>query len=364
MFSESDTIFMQCALQHAKSVKGTTLPNPAVGAVVVRNDVVVGEGATDVYGGPHAERNALNVAGRLARGATLYVTLEPCNHSGRTSPCTHAILDSGIKKVVVAAKDPNPLVNGRGIRFLRRNNIQVSIGLMRKEATELNEDFFWSITHKLPWVSVKLACTLDGRIADIRKKSKWITNKKSRILVHNIRKNHAAIAVGRETLQLDNPQLTVRYNKGKSPIRIVFSTSDGINKNHHFIKDARKYKSIIVSNGGRKGDIKTVSDGLERWYTGLKETPGNLKAFLKMAYKNDLTSILVEGGQKIASSLLEHKLVNRLYIFYGNKILGRGIEGISFFKGLSINNSMYLKDIKIHNLDDNVMITGIPQWRK
>ncbi len=353
---------MKYALSLSDRGKGKAFPNPTVGAVIVKEGIVVGTGATDVCGGLHAEKVALKEAGEKAREATLYVTLEPCCHYGKTPPCTHEIVKAGIQKVVIAVKDPNPLVNGKGVRYLRRKNISVSVGLMRKEASEQNEDFFWAIKHKVPWISLKLAITLDGKIADINGDSKWITSEKSRKFVHDIRRRHAAIAIGSKTLERDNPQLNVRYVKGKSPVRIVFSSRRNQFINSWFRKDARKNRSIIVCNSGKKGQKSIAPDGVEIWYTGFKKSPGNLNAFMKMAYNDELISVLIEGGQKLASSFLEYKLVNRLYLFYGNKLLGKGIDGFSFSKELVLKNGIFLTNVKVFSFDDNFMITGIPKW--
>ena len=362
-FSKKDRMHMEHALYLADGAKGITFPNPAVGAVVVKKGKVVGKGSTDVCGKDHAEKKALKDAKGHAQGATLYLTLEPCHHYGRTPPCTHDIIDAGIKRVIIALKDPNPLVNGKGIRYLRRNKVDVSVGLMRKEASELNEDFFWSVTHKVPWISLKLALTFDGKVADVYGDSKWITNKKARTFVHDIRRRHAAVAIGSTTLEKDNPQLNVRYVKGKSPVRFVFSSKNNFKGNTRFMKDANKFRSIVVLNKGKKGQKKVDPSGVELWYTGTGKTPRNLLAFMEMAYKDGLTSILVEGGQQLASSFLEHKLVNRLYLFYGNRLLGKGIDGISFSKGLKVKKGMHLINTKTYCFDDNMMITGIPSWK-
>ena len=362
-YSEFDKHFMKCALDYAQRAKGKTFPNPAVGAVLVKNRKIVGKGATGRWGGDHAEKKAIQEAGELAAGATLYLTLEPCNIYGKTPPCTQAIVKAKVKKVVIAVKDPNPLVNGKGIRFLRSRNIDVSIGLMRKEASELNEDFFWSITHGMPWITVKMALTFDGKLADLCGDSKWITNKKARTFAHDIRRRHAAIAIGSRTLRRDNPQLTVRHVKGISPVRVVFGSRTNLNKSYNFIKNVKKGRSIIVCNCGKKEHKEIRPDGIEIWYTGTKKTPYNLYTFMEMAYKEGLTSVLVEGGQRLSSSFFEYKLVNRLYLFYGNKVLGKGIDGFSFSKGLSINKSIHLTDVKTYNLDDNIVVTGIPNWK-
>jgi diaminohydroxyphosphoribosylaminopyrimidine deaminase/5-amino-6-(5-phosphoribosylamino)uracil reductase len=363
-FSEADKYYMQYALKLADSVKGKTCPNPAVGAVIVKDKTIVGKGATEACGGLHAEKKALKNAGKLSHKATLYTTMEPCCHFGRTPPCTYTIINAQVKRVVVAVKDPNPLVNGKGIGFLRRNNISVSVGLMRKEAIRLNEDFFWSIKHQIPWITLKLALTLDGRIADKRGGSKWITGKESRTFVHNLRRRHSAVAIGSGTLKKDNPKLTVRHVRGTSPIRIVFSSDKNIGKNNFFKNDTKDIKTVIVSGGGRAGQIEERRSGLIIWYTGSQKAPGNLKTFMKMAYQNGITSILIEGGRKLASSFLEYKLVNRLYLFYGNKILGDGIEGFSFNKGLNIKKCLDLNTVETHRFGNDFMITGIPHWEE
>ena len=363
-FSQSDRDYMQKALQLAERVKGTTCPNPAVGAVVVKNNIIVGTGATEACGGMHAEKKALKRAGSLSRNATLYVTLEPCCHFGRTPPCTQTIIDAKVGRVVVAVKDPNPLVNGKGIRLLRRNTITVSLGLMRKEAERLNEDFFWHIRHKAPWVSVKLAMTLDGRIADRRGASKWITGKKSRTFVHGIRRSHAAIAVGSGTYIYDKPRLTVRHVRGTSPVPMVFSSDATLSVETLLPDNKKQTRAIIVCSGGRAGHKDVRDDGVAVWYTGKRNGVQNLRAFLTMAYLEGISSILIEGGGKLASSFLEHKLVNRLYLFFGNKILGQGLEGLSFTRGLPITRCLKLAHIESQNFDEDTMVTGIPCWEE
>lgn len=359
-----DIFYMSEALKIAEKVKGKTFPNPAVGAVIVKDGVIVGSGATAAYGGPHAEIKAIKKAGDSAKNATIYVTLEPCNHYGKTPPCTQSIINARIKRVVIAIKDPNPLVNGKGIRFLKTNGLSVSVGLLKESAQKLNEDFFWSIQHKTPWITVKLAMTIDGRIADSFGNSKWITNKKARIFVHDLRKKHAAIAVGRNTIEKDNPHLTVRHVSGKSPVRIAFASKNSLDHNSFFRKDAHAIRSIIVCKGGDAGKKEVAFDGVWLWHTGKQRNSAHLNYFLKMAYEERLSSIMVEGGQKLATSFIENRLVNRLYIFYGNKFVGNGIKGISFNNGLPIEDGMFLTKFETGIFDDTIMITGIPAWEK
>jgi diaminohydroxyphosphoribosylaminopyrimidine deaminase / 5-amino-6-(5-phosphoribosylamino)uracil reductase len=356
--------FMEQALSLAWHAKGLTFPNPAVGALVVRKGKIVGSGATAAYGGPHAEKTAIKKAGKLARGATLYVTLEPCGHFGRTPPCTDAIIAAGIKKVVVAARDPNPLVCGKGIRFLKKYGIEVVCGIGENEATSINEDFFWSITHKAPWITLKLAMTLDGRIADDRGDSKWITNNASRVMVHTLRGRHASIAVGMNTLLHDNPHLTVRHGlSAGTPARIVFSSGAKPTAASYFVRHAKQIRSIVVVAQAGKQRIETRSGGVEFWFTGQRDFSKSFRFFLQRAYNEGLTSIFFEGGQRLASFLMEEKLVNRLYLFYGNKIIGNGLGGLLFRRGLPIGKAFRLTSTDVLTFGDDLMITGIPKWR-
>ena len=358
-YSDSDTRFMQKALDAAQAAKGYTFPNPAVGAVVVKSGRMVGIGATDRCGGPHAEIVALNDAALRSRGATLYVTLEPCNHHGRTPPCTNAIIDAGITSVVAAVRDPNPLVAGKGLRALSRAGIAVRCGLLKNEATRLNEDFFYAIVHKRAFVTLKLALTLDGRIADHSGHSKWITSASSRTLVHQLRRSHAAIAIGKQTLLADDPMLTVRHLSGPSPARIVFASDAVIPKHSYFATHAGDVRSIIVAAGAPFEIKEKLSNGMECWHPAGDSMREQLASFLRMAYQEGLTSILVEGGAKLASSFLENGLVNRIYLFYGNKILGSGLSGLQFNTGLTISNAISLKKIEHCVVDEDRVVTGL-----
>ena len=360
---DHDMGYMAYALRLADTVKGTTFPNPAVGAVIVRGTNIVGTGATSVCGGPHAETNALKEAGHKAADATMYVTLEPCNHCGRTPPCTDAIIAAGIKTVYVAVRDPNPLVSGRGIRRLRAAGITVHCGLLREEAALMNEEFFWFVTHKKPWITLKLALTLDGRIADESGTSQWITSPASRTIVHDLRRRYAAIAVGRTTLEKDDPHLTVRHVTGNNPVRIIFSSNARVPGASYFVTSASTVKSIIVVRSLRRQQKLVSKNGPAVWYTGSNTYKGCLHAFMDMAYEEGLTSILIEGGQKLASSFLEQGLVNRLYLFYGNAIVGNGIDGLLFSEGLPLGKALSLSSQNVTTVGNDILVTGIPQWK-
>jgi len=350
---------MRRAITLAEKAKGYTHPNPSVGAVVVKKGTIIAEGATQRCGGPHAEAVALAKAGSRARGSVLYVTLEPCCHYGRTPPCTDSIIASGVRKVFVACVDPNPLVNGKGIRALQRHGIEVTTGMLHDEARRINEDFFWAIRRHTPWITVKLALTLDGRIADSRGRSRWITNTKARLFVHQLRRKHAAIAVGKGTLLADNPRLTVRNgDQGAAPARIVFASNPSVGQNTCFRKTAKTCRSIVVCPGGMKKQKELADDGTLIWHTGAREIRPHLRAFAAMAYDEGLISIMVEGGQKLASSLLEAGMVNRLYLFYGNRLLGGGIHGILFRQPLSLKGAIALHQPELIDFQGSFAVTG------
>ena len=361
-FSDRDHAAMARALDLAWSVKGKTFPNPAVGAVVTKGKIELGVGATTRCGGPHAERTALAQAGEKARGATLYATLEPCCHFGRTPPCTDAIIAAGIRRVVVGPGDPNPVVNGKGIARLKAAGIRVERYPADGTLKEINEDFFYAVTHRAAWITIKLACTLDGRIADDFGDSRWITGTEARRFAHELRRRHAAVAVGRTTLEHDNPRLTVRHLSGFAPARCVFASKKELPVDSFFKKHAGDARSIVIIPGGTsKTIIRDDNSPIEYWYTGRKKTMDHFAVFREMAWENGLTSVLVEGGSKLASAFLETGMVNRIYLFYGNKLVGRGVEGVSFSRGLPVNRCLSLKSRRLLDLGDTFGITGIPE---
>lgn len=362
-FSEKDRYFMQRALELARKVKGTTAPNPAVGAVVVKNGIIIGEGATARWGGPHAEKTALKKAGADAVDATLYVTLEPCCHFGKTPPCTDAITGADIRRVIVAHRDPNPLVAGKGLRMLRKAGINVELNLLGKEAKRLNEDFCHAITTGRAFITLKLALTLDGYIADRNGDSKWITSSTLRHIVHDLRRVQAAIAVGSGTLLADDPRLTVRTGRKTVRPRIVFSSTRKIPAETRFFRNAKDVRSIVVIRKNTRQRIETGSpDGVEYWYTGSSDITESMRQFSEMAVEQNINSILVEGGGTVAAVLLKAGLVNRLYLFYGNQILGHGISGIPLQPGLPIANAITLKERQSICVGNDMYVTGIPVY--
>jgi diaminohydroxyphosphoribosylaminopyrimidine deaminase/5-amino-6-(5-phosphoribosylamino)uracil reductase len=258
-------------------------------------------------------------------------------------------------------RDPNPLVAGRGLRALRRAGIDTHCGLMSREAAELNEDFFWWVRHGTPWVAVKLAMTLDGRIADVGGRSRWITSATSRAFVHRLRSRCDAVAVGMNTVRADNPRLTVRHVRGRSPARFVFATRGRVPARASVVAGAKRHRTVIVRAGGTRG-VQRRRDGVEVWSTGVTERRGSVRAFLRMAGKQGITSLLVEGGQELAASFLAGRLVNRVYLFYGNRIFGKGLAGIAFGRGMRADRAITLREERWRAFGGDAMVTGIPQW--
>ncbi len=326
MADNSDRKYMQMALDLAEKGRGKVSPNPLVGAVVVKGKKIIGKGYHKKVGTPHAEINALKDAGDKARGASLYVTLEPCCHVGRTGPCTDAVIEAGIKEVIYALRDPNPVVRGKGAYQLRKAGIKVRSGILRTKAEELNEIYLKNVNEGRPFVILKLAMTLDGRIATPEGDSKWITGEKSRMMVHKLRSNYDAVAIGARTVIKDDPRLTVRNVKGLDPYRIIICQKANFGKTINLIKNNKDAKTIVATTAQSAKDIRAKN--LTVW--SLKKGNGgvSLSDFLEKAINFGITSILVEGGSRLATSFIKEDLVDKYYLFMAPKIVGSGIEAI------------------------------------
>ena len=361
----TDHEYMQKALSLAQRAKGYTSPNPCVGAVVVRKGTIVGKGFHRAAGLPHAEVVALDDAGYKAMDATLYVTLEPCNHFGKTPPCTHKIIKAGIKKVVVGCIDPNPTVCGSGISYLEDNGIQVVSGILEKESKHLIEAFSWYVQHdQKPFVILKCASTLDGRIATSTGDSKWITNEKSRNYVHKIRHEVDAILVGSGTLHADNPSLTSRIKgvQTKDPLRIVLDTHLSITENATLITQKSTAKTIIVTGPGVSREKKALLEkrGVQILEIPLKGNRLDLNELMIKLGQMSILSLLIEGGSRVAGSALKAGIVNKVLFFLAPKFLG-GSDGTPVFNGkgaLLIEDAFKLKDVIVTQFDDDILVKG------
>ena len=354
-----DEMFMSRALELAKVRKGLTHPNPTVGCVIVKNGKIVGEGFHRKAGEPHAEVVALQKAGKKAESSTVYVTLESCSHYGRTPPCSLALIQARVKRVVIATTDPNPKVAGKGIEILKKAGIEVKVGVLEREAQKLNEDFFWWITKKKPFVVLKIAQTLDGFIATESGESKWITNERSRKYVHLLRCQSDAILVGVNTVLKDNPQLTVRdVPCERQPLRVILDR-DLKTPLEAKISETSEAKTVIftASNNGRKIEA-LQKKGVEVIKTPLGEDGKlDLRWVLDfLGQKKEVVQLLVEGGSQIFGSFYREGLFNKLLVFVAPKVFGKGLNPFGGFKITSPNEGKTLKLSTVKRFDNNVLL--------
>ena len=356
----TDEIFMREALRIARHAEGRTSPNPLVGAVVVRDGKIIAEGWHRQAGTPHAEIHALNMAGELAAGATLYVTLEPCSHFGRTPPCTRAIVEAGIKKVVAAMSDPNPLVAGRGFEILRSAGVEVEVGILEAEARALNEIFIKWVTKNLPFVTIKFACSLDGKIATVGGESKWISGEASRKFTHHLRDINDAILVGVGTVLKDNPSLTTRLVEGKNPVRIIVDSNARTPPGSTVVTDKSARTIIAVTSNAPSEKISALKNlGVEIIFAGDGERV-DLKILMSELARREITSVLVEGGGTIHFSMLKEKLVDKIFAFVAPKILGgknslTAVAGAGFEK---LSDAVELKNFTAQKLGEDFLLSG------
>ena len=359
-----DRDFMKMALDLAQKGRGYTSPNPLVGAVIVKDGQVVGTGYHQTAGGDHAEVHAIHNAGADARGATLYVTLEPCNHTGRTPPCTEKILAAGIKRVIVAIKDPNPDVQGGGINYLKQQGITVDVGVCEQEARKVNDIFIKYVQKKRPFVIVKCAATLDGQIATRSGDSKWVTGKESRQFVHRLRHSVDAIMVGIKTVARDNPSLTTRLDriKGFDPLRIVLDTHLSISEEAKLLRLDSESDTILVTGNSVAKDKKrrVEKTGARVLEAALKDHLIDLDALMDQLGALGITSLLIEGGSRVIASAFKAGIVDKVFFYYAPKILG-GNDGYPICDGPGpefMNECIPVKDINVQLFEDDVMIEG------
>ena len=354
-----DEYYMQLALRLALKAKGKTFPNPLVGALVVKGDKIIGQGFHASAGFAHAEIIALDQAGGKAKGATLYVTLEPCAHTGRTPPCVNRIIQSGVREVVVGMIDPNPLNNGQGIMLLKQSNIKIKVGILADKLGKINEGFVKYITTGLPFVTVKVAQSLDGRIATYCGDSKWITSDKSRAYAHRIRKNYDAIMVGVNTVRRDNPRLNAWFSK-KQPVKVIVDSNLSTPENANIFADNSQV--IIVTLPSRPGQ---ETDNRKRLFEKakvieVKEKFGqiNLRDALKKLSRLRITNIIVEGGGTLIGSLFDEKLVDKVLFFISPKIIG-GKDAVSSVMGKGVkrvDQAIKLHDIKFKRFGQELLV--------
>ncbi len=357
-----DEDYMRMALELARNARGRTSPNPMVGAVIVKNERVVGVGWHRKAGTPHAEIHALAMAGELARDAVLYVTLEPCSHYGRTEPCAKAVVEAGIRRAVIAMKDPNPKVSGRGMEILRNAGIEVVCGVLKKEAERLNEVFLkWVVTGK-PFLVMKTAMSLDGKIATVTGESQWITNELSRRRVHEWRDIYDGILVGIQTVLKDDPSLTTRFphGKGKNPIRIVVDSKARISLSSRLLTDGAAPTMVAVTERALPERIEAIRKaGAVVLVAGGGEHV-DLQDLMRQLGERGICSVFVEGGGTINFSLLQEGLVDKIHAFIAPKLLGgrtalTSVEGDGFS---ALSQAAELRDISVEMLGADILVSG------
>ncbi len=366
MQNMTDEIFMRRAIELARQGEGKTSPNPLVGAVIEKNGVVLGEGFHEKCGGLHAERQAIKDAfekGNDISGATIFVTLEPCCHFGRQPPCTQAIIDAKIKRVVVGSRDPNPLVSGKGNDFLRENGVQVVEDFLRVECDKLNPIFFHYITTGTPFVALKYAMTADGKIATKNSDSKWITGERARNFVQVLRNRYSAIMVGIGTVLADDPLLTCRLPNASNPIRVILDSSLKIPLESHIVKTAREVPTIVACASVDENQ-KEKKNALEAAGVEVISVCGeneaervDIKSLFKLLGKRKVDSVLVEGGAEVNFSVLKTGLVNHIYSFVGSKIFGGSGKSPVAGAGVDFVKDAYtVRLASLSQFDDDALI--------
>lgn len=361
-FLSYDEKYMRLAMQLAGNAIGRTSPNPLVGAVIVKDNRVVGCGWHRKAGTPHAEVHALNQAGELAQGADVYVTLEPCAHYGKTPPCSKALVEAKVKNVYGGLLDVNPKVAGKGFKILEDAGIHVEYGFLQDELRKQNEVFFKWIEHKKPFIVLKAAMTLDGKIATATGQSKWITNETSRAYGYKLRDIYDGIMVGINTVIEDNPMLTARVDGGKNPIRIVVDSSLKIDINANVVQD-KSAKTIVATTDKADKDkiLKLQAQNVDVIVVDKDENDKvDIEKLLNILGQQNICSILVEGGATLSGSFVAKKLVDKVYFFIAPKIVG-GKEAKTPVAGtgiLNLQEALALKDIQIEKLEEDILIIG------
>ena len=357
--SRDDDRLMSLALDQARLAIGRTHPNPAVGAVLVKNGRVIGVGHTQPVGGPHAEVEALRQAGKKASGATLYSTLEPCSHFGRTPPCADAIVKAGVSRVVFSSPDPNPLVNGRGAKRLKAGGVEVLGGVMRAEAEALNRPFFTFMRQARAFVTLKAAITLDGKLATSEGDSKWVSAEASRQRVHRLRDQVDAILVGAGTVAADDPQLTTRLPKGegKNPVRVVLDQRLTAPTNAAVFRTARQTRTIVattqsIDSANARALIKR---GVEVWRIA------GLPDLLKKLGAAGLLHLLVEGGPTVHGSFLKARLFDEVVLFVAPKLVGhRGLTWSGGLHAALMRDALGLQIQSVELLGGDLVLSATP----
>lgn len=355
----TDEYYMKIALELAEKGRGFVNPNPMVGAVIVKNNEIIGQGYHEKYGTFHAERRAIENCVSSPKGATMYVTLEPCCHYGKTPPCTEAIIENGISKVVVGTKDPNPLVAGKGIEQLIQSGIEVDVGVLEEECKEINKVFLHYVKNNTPYVVMKYAMTMDGKIATYTGKSKWITGEVARQKVHADRHNYKAIMVGVDTVIADDPLLNCRIDGGENPIRIICDTNLRTPLNAKVVTTARDIPTIIATScQDAEKQQQYITSNCDVIVVPSKDEHIDLNKLMIMLGDKKIDSILLEGGSRLNWSAFQSQIVNKIQTYIAPKIFG-GIDAKVPIAGVGVENpneAFLLTNTKVTMLGEDILI--------
>ena len=348
--------YMGIAINLAEKGKGFVSPNPLVGCIVVKRGKIVGRGYHKKFGEAHAEINALKAAGKKAKNATMYVNIEPCSHWGKTSPCTEKIVESGIREVVVGMEDPNPVVDG--YKELKFRGLKTRIGILRKKAKKLNEAYVKYIKTKKPFVILKLAMSLDGKIATSTGDSKYITSMEARKYVHQLRSEADAVMVGINTVMRDDPMLDARLVKGKNPTKIVVVSTLKISERAKIFKDPSKVIIATTKKAPKKKIDKLHQRGVRVLVLDLKTGLVDLKELMKELGKSGITPIIIEGGAELSGNAIKERIVDKILIFTAPKIIGNGLGPIKNLDIKKVNRAIKLKNIVTRNIGKDFLVEG------
>jgi diaminohydroxyphosphoribosylaminopyrimidine deaminase/5-amino-6-(5-phosphoribosylamino)uracil reductase len=365
MNTNKDLVYLEMAYGLAEKAKGRSNPNPYVGAVIVNKDAIVGTGYHEKPGKPHAEVIALQGAGSRARNGTAYITLEPCVHWGRTPPCVDSLIQAGVKRVVVSALDPNPLVHEKGIQIMKQAGIEVSIGLLEEKNARLNEIYNKYIQHKIPFVTAKVATSLDGKMATRTHDSKWITSRQTREYIHLLRGEHMAIMVGIDTLVNDDPQLTIRHPlwQKKQILRIIIDSRLRFPLKAKILRTQPRGKILVFTH---QSETSKKAQELKKKGVEIKSfRPDHsgrmdLKKILAWLGQNEVSSVMVEGGALLLTSFLEKRLIDKIFVTFSTKLVG-GEKALTFFEGKgssTVSQAIQLKNMNCFTIGKDFILEG------
>lgn len=361
--TSTDITYMKRALVQAKKGIGKTYPNPAVGCIIVKNGVVIAEGWHKRAGGPHAEIHALGIAGDAARGSDVYVTLEPCCHTGKTPPCSEALIKAGVKRVVAGMGDPNPRVNGGGLHALQKAGIDTFCGVLEEECRAINRPFLKHMATGMPFVTYKCAMTLDGKIASVTGESRWISCEASRKIVHRMRAGSAAIMVGVDTIIADNPQLTVRHVKGTDPVRIIVDSHLRTPASVEVLRGGMAQGTIIATiETDTRAHARYLESGARLLVCRSENGRVHLRDLWRKLGEAGIQSLLLEGGSHLAGEALKQGLIDQCVFFYAPKVIGSdGFSPFSLTGATDMTRSIPFRTLSVRHVGTDIMVTACPE---